>query len=77
MKVLTKNELILPSPTKIPEEPPNPNPSQIDITSNALLKVLMHYNIAPAACTHIRGQEQVYGSRLTHDDNGQLESIGP
>lgn len=51
-------------------------PSQLDISFEALTNVLERYCIAPAACSHVRGQEQVYGSRLTKDKAGNRESLG-
>lgn len=50
-------------------------PSQLNISLEALKDVLVHYEIAPAACSHIRGQEQFYGSRLTKDKAGNPESL--
>jgi hypothetical protein len=37
---------------------------------------LTKYDIAPAACSHIRGQEQIFGSRVTKDENGQVQAFG-
>ena len=54
----------------------NVGPSQLDISFDALMNLLEHYRIPPAACSHVRGQEQVYGSRLTKDKAGNHESLG-
>lgn len=52
-----------------------PTPAELNISRRALLKILTTYNVAPAACSHIRGQEQVYGSRVLRD-MGETNSFG-
>ncbi|KAL2192216.1 hypothetical protein P885DRAFT_48206 [Corynascus similis CBS 632.67] len=42
-------------------------PGELNISRKSLLKILTKYHVAPAACSHIRGQEQVYGSRVLRD----------
>lgn len=37
--------------------------SQLNISRKSLFEVLTKYDIAPPACSHIRGQEQAFGSR--------------
>lgn len=36
----------------------------LNVSHGALLKILTKYDFAPASCSHIRGQEQVFGSRI-------------
>lgn len=52
-----------------------PTPSELNISRRSLLKILTAYSVAPAACSHIRGQEQVYGSRVLRD-MGKTKSFG-
>ncbi|KAH8594396.1 hypothetical protein B0O99DRAFT_652681 [Bisporella sp. PMI_857] len=77
MKILDSNRLIHPrktvQPSKLDSEYVAPN--HMDVSREALLKILTHYRIAPAACSHIRGQEQIYGSSTTHGSNGEIEAI--
>lgn len=51
-------------------------PSQLNISRKSLLEVLTKYDIAPLACSHIRGQEQVFGSRACRDESGKVVSSG-
>lgn len=51
-------------------------PSQLNISRKSLLEVLTKYDIAPLACSHIRGQEQVFGSRACRDESGKVVSFG-
>jgi hypothetical protein len=44
--------------------------SELNITRSSLLKILTRYDIAPAAASHIRGQEQIFGSRCLMEDDG-------
>lgn len=75
-KVLKDNGLIHPGQLAqaLTSEPHTNN--HLDISKDSLFKVLAHYRIAPSACAHIRGQEQIYGSRTTHDESGELEAFG-
>ncbi|KKK12447.1 hypothetical protein P175DRAFT_0501480 [Aspergillus ochraceoroseus IBT 24754] len=50
-------------------------PSQLNITRHSLLKILTRYDIAPAASSHIRGQEQIFGSRQLRDSDGAVKSF--
>lgn len=50
-------------------------PGELNISRKSLLKILTKYHVAPAACSHIRGQEQVYGSRVLRD-MGVTKSFG-
>ncbi|KAJ4407220.1 hypothetical protein N0V91_004103 [Didymella pomorum] len=65
--VLKKNELY----DKAILDPADPKDHQLwrrdrmNISRSALLKVLEAYDIAPGTCSHIRGQEQIFGSRTT------------
>lgn len=43
--------------------------SELNITRSSLLKILSRYDIAPAAASHIRGQEQIFGSRCQMEDD--------
>ena len=52
-----------------------PTPAELNISRRSLVKILTRYDVAPAACSHIRGQEQVYGSRVLRD-MGETKSFG-
>jgi hypothetical protein len=49
---------------------------QFNISLDSLLKVLSRYDIPPAACSHIRGQEQIFGTRMLRDEEGNVKSFG-
>lgn len=51
-------------------------PSQLDISRRSLFEILTKYDIAPLACSHIRGQEQAFGSRACRDESGKVVSFG-
>ena len=51
-------------------------PSQLNISRRALLKLLTKFDIAPLASSHIRGQEQIFGSRVCRDEAGSVQSFG-
>lgn len=51
-------------------------PSQLNISRKALFKILTRYDIAPRACSHIRGQEQIFDSRVCRDENSKIVSFG-
>ncbi|KAL5335286.1 hypothetical protein BJX70DRAFT_390765 [Aspergillus crustosus] len=75
VKTLLKNELIqdqkiTPSDPKFEDEFEDQTSSLLNITRDSLLKILSRYDIAPAASSHIRGQEQVFGSRQLREDDG-------
>jgi hypothetical protein len=73
-----KNELY-DFPSRDPADPQPPTEwksSKFNISRRALFKILTKYDIAPAACSHIRGQEQIFGSRITKDGNGRVQAFG-
>ncbi|KAM5429262.1 hypothetical protein McanCB56680_007458 [Microsporum canis] len=41
---------------------------ELNISLDSLLKVLTRYDFPPSACSHIRGQEQIFGSRIGRDE---------
>ncbi|KAF3479621.1 uncharacterized protein GIQ15_06597 [Arthroderma uncinatum] len=41
---------------------------ELNISLDSLLKVLTRYDLPPSACSHIRGQEQIFGSRIGRDE---------
>lgn len=51
-------------------------PSQLNISRESLFEVLTKYDIAPLACSHIKGQEQAFGSRACRDESGNVVSFG-
>ena len=51
-------------------------PSQLNISRKALLEILTKYDIAPLACSHIRGQEQTFGSRIHRNEKNEIVSFG-
>jgi hypothetical protein len=59
-----------------PEQPAKWEASKFNISRHSLFNILTKYDIAPAACSHIRGQEQIFGSRVTKDENGQVQAFG-
>ncbi|KAI9376641.1 hypothetical protein BJX61DRAFT_152413 [Aspergillus egyptiacus] len=80
VKSLLKNELIndpkiTPADPKFLDQFDGEIPSQLNITRSSLLKILTRFDIAPAASSHIRGQEQIFGSRLLRDDDGTAKSF--
>ncbi|KAL2845424.1 hypothetical protein BJY01DRAFT_234943 [Aspergillus pseudoustus] len=77
---LLKNELIndqkiTPADPKFLDEFEGEVRSQLNITRNSLLKILTRFDIAPAASSHIRGQEQIFGSRQLRDHDGTVKSF--
>lgn len=50
--------------------------NHLNISHRSLLRILTSYDIAPAACSHIRGQEQVYGSRTQKNKANEVTSVG-
>jgi hypothetical protein len=81
VKTLLKNELIkdqtvTPADPKFFDEFAGEVPSQLNITRSSLLKILTRFDIAPAASSHIRGQEQIFGSRQLREDDGTVKSFG-
>lgn len=77
--VLKKNELY----DKAILDPADPKDHQLwrrdrmNISRSALLKVLEAYDIAPGTCSHIRGQEQIFGSRTTKNKTtNEVTAIG-
>jgi hypothetical protein len=51
-------------------------PSLFNVSRKALFEILTKHDIAPAACTHIRGQEQIFGSRVTKSTDGRIKAFG-
>lgn len=49
---------------------------EFNISRESLFKILTAYDIAPAACSHIRGQEQIFGSRVTKNESNEIEAFG-
>ncbi|PYH81145.1 hypothetical protein BO82DRAFT_336719 [Aspergillus uvarum CBS 121591] len=80
LKALLTNELISdrvtePENEKVPDQREDDVPSQLNITRSCLLRILTRYDIAPAAASHIRGQEQIFGSRQQRDEEGKMCSF--
>jgi hypothetical protein len=75
MEVLRKNEMI-DGRFGDPKKELTTETNHLDISKDALIKILTHYKVAPGACTHIRGQEQIFGTRKLHGEDGALESFG-
>ncbi|PSN67407.1 hypothetical protein BS50DRAFT_494021 [Corynespora cassiicola Philippines] len=48
---------------------------EFNISRESLFKILTAYDIAPAACSHIRGQEQIFGSRVTKNESNEIEAF--
>lgn len=49
---------------------------RMNISRDALFKILTKYDIAPGACSHIRGQEQIFGSRTTKNETNEVTAVG-
>ncbi|KAK8243412.1 hypothetical protein HDK90DRAFT_409253 [Phyllosticta capitalensis] len=49
--------------------------SEMNITQETLLKILSKYHVAPDAASHIRGQEQTFGSRLSFSKSGEVSGL--
>jgi hypothetical protein len=49
---------------------------RINISRDALLKVMTKYDIAPGACSHIRGQEQIFGARTSKNEMNEVTAVG-
>ncbi|KAL3477956.1 hypothetical protein BJX99DRAFT_115945 [Aspergillus californicus] len=80
VKTLLKNELIndqkiTPADPKFLDEFEGEVPSELNITRSSLLKILNKFDIAPAASSHIRGQEQIFGSRQLREEDGTIKSF--
>lgn len=77
-EVLRKNELYDEN-TVDPADPEKPSTftsDQFNISRKALFEILTKYDIAPAACSHIRGQEQIFGSRVRKNEQKDIISFG-
>ncbi|KAF2796365.1 hypothetical protein K505DRAFT_348013 [Melanomma pulvis-pyrius CBS 109.77] len=77
IKVLLKNEMY-DELARDPAEPKDPSAfvgDQFNISQKALFKILTTYDIAPAASSHIRGQEQIFGSRVTKNKANETTSF--
>lgn len=48
----------------------------MNVSRDSLLKIMTKYDIAPGACSHIRGQEQIFGSRTTKNDKNEVTAVG-
>ncbi|OSS54163.1 hypothetical protein B5807_00375 [Epicoccum nigrum] len=48
---------------------------RINISRDALLKVMTKYDIAPGACSHIRGQEQIFGARTSKNEMNEVTAV--
>ena len=49
---------------------------RFNISRDALLKVMTKYDIAPGACSHIRGQEQIFGARTSKNEMNEVTAVG-
>ncbi|CAA9966704.1 CorA domain containing protein [Pyrenophora teres f. maculata] len=58
-----------------PELPVRWEASKFNISRRSLIKILTKYDIAPAACSHLRGQEQIFGSRVTKNEQGHVQGF--
>ncbi|KAF2189219.1 hypothetical protein K469DRAFT_683656 [Zopfia rhizophila CBS 207.26] len=76
-KVLRKNELY----DEHAGDPADPEKAsawigdQFNISRKSLFKIMTKYDIAPAACSHIRGQEQIFGSRARKNQENKITSF--
>ncbi|KAJ5964883.1 uncharacterized protein N7479_004759 [Penicillium vulpinum] len=80
VQVLLKNELIndrkvTPADPQFHDDFKGEVSSELNITRDSLFKILTKFDIAPAASSHIRGQEQIFGSRQLRDDDGTVTSF--
>lgn len=79
---LIANELIAEDPNDVVNIWPmtkdgiNAPGSQLNISENMLRAILERYGIAPATASHIRGQEQIFGSRVSSDKDGTVNAFG-
>jgi hypothetical protein len=77
-EVFKKNELYDEKVTD-PADTPFPEvwkQDRINISRDALLKVMTKYDIAPGACSHIRGQEQIFGARTSKNEKNEVTAVG-
>ncbi|KAF1842615.1 uncharacterized protein K460DRAFT_380436 [Cucurbitaria berberidis CBS 394.84] len=61
-----------------PANPETPAPwvaSTFNISQRALFKIMTNYDIAPAASSHIRGQEQTFGSKVSVNESGEVQAF--
>jgi hypothetical protein len=49
---------------------------RFNISRDALLKVMTRYDLAPGACSHIRGQEQIFGARTLKNEMNEVTAVG-
>lgn len=49
--------------------------SQLNITHSSLISILSRYHIPEKVASHIRGQEQVFGSQPTYVKDGDHERL--
>ena len=50
--------------------------NHLNISHRSLMRILTWYDIAPTACSHVRGQEQVFGSRTQKNAQNDITSVG-
>ncbi|KAF1932590.1 uncharacterized protein M421DRAFT_416215 [Didymella exigua CBS 183.55] len=58
-----------------PQDPEMRREDRMNISRDALLKIITKYDIAPGTCSHIRGQEQIFGSRTTKNKNNEVTAV--
>ncbi|KAJ4365982.1 hypothetical protein N0V95_000359 [Ascochyta clinopodiicola] len=58
-----------------PEDPAVWKGSRLNVSRNALLKIMTKYDIAPGTCSHIRGQEQIFGSRTMKNNENEVTAV--
>ncbi|PVH94309.1 hypothetical protein DM02DRAFT_693534 [Periconia macrospinosa] len=75
-EVLRKNELY-DEHVGDPADPENVSwvGDQFNISQRSLFRIVTKYDIAPAACSHIRGQEQIFGSRIQKNQENEITSF--
>lgn len=49
---------------------------RMNISREALMKIMTKYDIAPGTCSHIRGQEQIFGARTTKNKSHEVTAVG-
>lgn len=79
--VLKKNELYDkavadPADPEDPDDPEMWREDRMNISRDALLKIVTKYDIAPETCSHIRGQEQIFGARTTKNESNEVTAVG-
>lgn len=59
-----------------PEDPEMWRGDRMNVSRDALLKIITKYDIAPGTCSHIRGQEQIFGARTTKNMSNEVTAVG-